>query len=48
MKQTIYATTSSEAMKLAFTLSNYCAVLVTSNEYDSDKDFEGVIIYDEG
>ena len=40
MKQVIYAATSSEAM------SKYYAVLVTNNEYDSDKDFEGVIIYD--
>ena len=46
MKQVIYAATSSEAITLAFALSKYCAVLVTSNEYDSDKDFEGVIIYD--
>lgn len=46
MKQVIYATTSSEAMTLAFALSKYYAVLVASNEYDSDKDFEGVVIYD--
>ena len=46
MKQVIYAATSSEAMALAFALSKYYAVLVTSNEYDSDKNFEGVIIYD--
>ena len=46
MKQVIYATTSSEAMALTFTLSKYYAVLVANNEYDSDKDFEGVIIYD--
>ena len=46
MKQVIYATTSSEAMALAFALSKYYAVLVANNEYGSDKDFEGVIIYD--
>ena len=46
MKQAIYAATSSEAMTLAFALLKYYAALVASNEYDSDKDFEGVIIYD--
>lgn len=46
MKQVIYATTSSEVMTLTFGLSKYYTVLVISNEYDSDKDFEGVIIYD--
>lgn len=45
MKQVIYVTTMSEAISLAMKWSNNEPVLIAEHLYDSDKDFEGVIIY---
>lgn len=45
VKQVIYVTTMDEAITMAMKLSSEYAVLVAENEYNSDKDFEGVIIY---
>lgn len=45
MKQVIYVTTSEEAYSMAREISNDYAVMIAENEYKSDKDFKGVIIY---
>lgn len=45
MKQVIYVNTMDEAITMAMKLSSEYAVMVAENEYNSDKDFEGVIIY---
>lgn len=45
MKQVIYVTTIEEAYRMAREISNDYAVRVAENEYKSDKDFKGVIIY---
>lgn len=43
MKQVIYVTTMKEALRIAYSI--YEAVIIAENEYNSDKDFKGVIIY---
>lgn len=45
MKQVIYVTTSKEAIRMANKISNDYAVMIAENEYKSDDDFKGVIIY---
>lgn len=45
MKQVIYVNTHREAIHMALQLSNHYPVIIADNEYKSDKDFEGVIIY---
>ena len=45
MKQVIYVTTTKEAIRMANSISNDYAVMIAENEYNSDKDFKGVIIY---
>lgn len=37
--------TSEEALRMARSISNDYAVMIAENEYNSDKDFKGVIIY---
>lgn len=37
--------TIDEAITMSFKLSSDYAVMIAENEYNSDKDFEGVIIY---
>lgn len=46
MKQVIYVTTMKEAITMAREISNDYAVMIAENEYKSDKDFKGVIIYE--
>lgn len=46
MKQVIYVTTMKEAVSIAFEIDE--AVMIAENEYTSDKDLKGVIIYVEG
>lgn len=46
MKQVIYVTTSEEAIKMAREISNDYAVMIAENEYESDKYFKGVMIYE--
>ena len=43
MKQVIYVSTTKEAIRLANSIDE--AVMIAENEYNSDKDFKGVIIY---
>lgn len=45
MQRVITVTTSEEAIKLAMKWSNNEPVLIAEHQYDSDKDFKGVIIY---
>ena len=45
MKQVIYVSSSEEAIRMAFKLTNDYAVMIAENEYKSDKDLKGVIIY---
>lgn len=45
MKRVITVTTMDEAISLAMKWSNNEAVLIAEHQYDSDKDFKGVIIY---
>ncbi len=45
MKRVITVTTIGEAISLAMKWSNNEPVLISEHQYDSDKDFEGVIIY---
>lgn len=45
MKQVIYVSTKEEAISIASKLTNDYAVMIAENEYKSDKDFKGVIIY---
>ena len=45
MKQVIYITTMEEAIRMAHSISNDYAVMIAENEYNSDKDFNGVRIY---
>lgn len=44
----INVTTKDEAISLAMKLSNNEAVLISEHQYDSDKDFKGVIIHVKG
>ena len=43
MRQVIYVTTSEEAIRMDCSIDE--AVMIADNEYASDKDFKGVIIY---
>lgn len=43
MKQVIYVNTMAEALKIAREANE--AVMIAENEYNSDNDFKGVIIY---
>lgn len=43
MKQVIYVTTMTEAIRMAFSIDE--AVMIAENEYPSDKEFKGVMIY---
>lgn len=45
MKQVIYVATMDEAISMAMKLSSKYAVMVAENEYPSDKEFNGVMIY---
>lgn len=45
MKQVIYVNTMNEAVTMAMKLTSDYAVMIANNEYKSDEDFEGVIIY---
>lgn len=45
MKQILYVSTMKEAISMAFQLSKNYAVSIAENEYDSDKESNGVIIY---
>lgn len=45
MKQVIYVNTMDEAVTMAMKLANDYAVMIANNEYKSDEDFEGVMIY---
>lgn len=45
MKQVIYVNTMQEALSMTFKLTEDYAVMIAENEYPSDKEFEGVMIY---
>ncbi len=45
MRQVIYVTTMDDAISMAFKLTQYYAVKIAENEYPSDKEFKGVLIY---
>lgn len=45
MKQVIYVNTMDEAVTMAMKLASDYAVMIASNEYKSDKNFKGVMIY---
>lgn len=45
MKRVITVTTMSEAIDLTMKWSNNEPVLIAEHQYNSDKDFKGVIIY---
>lgn len=45
MKQVIYVATMNEAITMAMKLSREYAVFIGENEYPSDKEFKGVMIY---
>lgn len=45
MKQVIYVATMDEAVTIAMKLASDYAVMIAENEYPSDKEFEGVMIY---
>lgn len=45
MKQILYVSTMEEAIHMSFKLSKDYAVLIAENEYNSHKNFNGVIIY---
>lgn len=45
MKQVIYVNTMDEAVTVAMKLASTYAVMIANNEYKSDRDFKGVMIY---
>lgn len=45
MRQIIYVATMDEAVTLAMKLASDYAVMIANNEYKSDEDFEGVMLY---
>lgn len=45
MKQVVYVNNMQEAVSMMFKLTKDYAVMIAENEYPSDKEFRGVIIY---